>query len=47
MMEKHNLIDKLTELKNNKNKLVSSMQNSKVKNGVDEIINVILNSLKR
>ena len=45
MMEKHNLIDKLTDLKNNKNKLITSMQNSKVKNGVDEIISIILKSI--
>ena len=44
MMEKHNLTDKLTELKNNRNKLITSMQNSKVKNGVDEIISIILKS---
>lgn len=46
MMEKSNLLDKLSELKNRKNELITNMNNSSAKNGVDSIIEIILNSIK-
>ena len=47
MIEKHNLMEKLSELQLRKNDLVKSMSNSEMKNGVDAIINVIVNSIKK
>lgn len=47
MMEKHNLMKKLLELKDKKNELIKNMNNSEMKNGVDAIINVIINSIKK
>lgn len=47
MMEKHNLINKLNELKNRKDELIKNMSNSDVKNGVDGILTVIMNSITK
>lgn len=47
MMEKHNLLDKLEELKLKERELIYAMQNSKAQNGVAEIINVIMKSLEK
>ena len=47
MIEKHNLMEKLSELQLRKNDLVKNMSNSEMKNGVDAIINVIMNSIKK
>ncbi len=41
MMESDLLMIKLKELKEKKDILIENMQNSKLKNGVDEIIKVI------
>ena len=47
MIEKHNLMEKLSELQLRKSDLMKSMSNSEMKNGVDAIINVIMNSIKK
>ena len=47
MIEKHNLMEKLSELQSRKNDFVKNMSNSQMKNGVDAIINVIMNSIKK
>ena len=47
MIEKHNLMEKLSELQSRKNEFVKNMSNSQMKNGVDAIINVIMNSIKK
>lgn len=46
MMESNLLIIKLTELKEKKDILIENMQNSKLKNGVDEIIKVIVQCIE-
>ena len=40
-------MEKLSELKLRKNDLVKNMSNSEMKNGVDTIINVIMNSINK
>ena len=47
MMEKHNLLERLFELRSKKSELIKNMTNSEMKNGVDAIINVIMNSIKK
>ena len=47
MMEKHNLMEKLLELQVRKNDFIKNMNNSQMKNGVDAIINIIMNSIKK
>lgn len=47
MVEKNLLMTKLNELKNRKNELLTNMENSNVKNGVDSIIKIIMNSIKK
>lgn len=46
MMEKHNLIAKLKELKSKKSTLITNMKNSDVKNGVEGILSIIMKSIK-
>ncbi|NKF06902.1 undecaprenyldiphospho-muramoylpentapeptide beta-N-acetylglucosaminyltransferase [Clostridium gasigenes] len=46
MMESDLLMIKLTELKEKKDILIENMQNSKLKNGVDEIIKVIVQCIE-
>ncbi|AYE33470.1 undecaprenyldiphospho-muramoylpentapeptide beta-N-acetylglucosaminyltransferase [Clostridium septicum] len=46
MQESHNLIIKLKELKEKSNYLAKNMENSNLKNGVDAILEVILNSME-
>ena len=47
MMEKHNLINKLNDLKNRKDELIKNMSKSDAKNGVEAIITVIMNSIDK
>jgi UDP-N-acetylglucosamine--N-acetylmuramyl-(pentapeptide) pyrophosphoryl-undecaprenol N-acetylglucosamine transferase len=48
MMENGSLLlEKLNELRNKKSLLISSMKNSKVSNGVDAILKIILDSIKK
>lgn len=47
MMEKHNLMEKINELKNKRSILINNMQNSDVKNGVEGILREIMKSIKR
>ena len=46
MIENKNLVEKLIELKNRKNELLTNMNNSNLKNGVDGIIDIIMNSMR-
>lgn len=47
MIEKHNLMEKLSDLRLRKDEFVKNMSNSKMKSGVDAIINVIMNSIQK
>ena len=47
MIEKHNLMERLSELKSRKNEFIKNMNNSQMKSGVDAIINVIMSSIKK
>ena len=47
MMDKHNLPEKLSELRNRKSELIKNMTNSEMKNGVDAILNVIMKSINK
>ena len=47
MMEKHNLLERLFELRSKKSELIKNMTNSEMKNGVDAILNVIMKSIKK
>lgn len=40
-------LSKINELKQEKNRLVKNMENSKIKNGVDNIVKILLESIKR
>lgn len=46
MMESDVFMDKLKELKEKRNLLVNNMENSNLKNGIDEIIKVIMQSME-
>ena len=47
MKEKHNLPEKLSQLRNKKDELIKNMTNSEMKNGVDAILNVIMKSINK
>lgn len=47
MMEKNNLMEKITELKGRKKELITNMQNSDAKNGVEAILVEITKSIKK
>ena len=47
MMEKHNLLERLFELRSKKSELIKNMTNSEMKNGVDAILNVIMKSINK
>ena len=47
MLEKENLVKKLVELKTRKNELITNMNNSNLKNGVNGIIEVIMESINK
>jgi UDP-N-acetylglucosamine--N-acetylmuramyl-(pentapeptide) pyrophosphoryl-undecaprenol N-acetylglucosamine transferase len=47
MMEKNNLMEKITELKSRKKELITNMQNSDAKNGVEAILTEITKSIKK
>ena len=47
IIEKHNLINKLNDLKNRKDELIKNMSKSDAKNGVEAIITVIMNSIDK
>lgn len=47
MMEKNNLMEKITELKGRKKELITNMQNSDAKNGVEAILAEITKSIKK
>ena len=47
MKEKHNLTEKLSQLRNKKDELIKNMTNSEMKNGVDAILNVIMKSINK
>lgn len=45
MEKKHNLLEKLLQLRNKKDELIKNMTNSDMKNGVDLVIEVIMKSI--
>ena len=47
MIEKGNIVEKLNELKAQKNKLITNMNKSAAKNGVDAIFDIIMKSIKQ
>lgn len=47
MLEQHNLIEKIDELKMRKETLLTNMSKSTMKNGVDKILDVIFESIRR
>ena len=47
MMGKHNLLERLFELRSKKSELIKNMTNSEMKNGVDAILNVIMKSINK
>lgn len=46
MLEKNNILEKIKELRNKKQELISNMSKSEMGNGVDSIYKVILSSIK-
>ena len=47
MVEKNLLMVKLNELRNRKTELITNMENSNVKNGVNSIVDIIMKSIKK